>query len=305
MRILIADDDPISRIRLKMVLDEWDYEVQAVVNGTEAWEVLQQDDAPRLAILDWLMPGMDGDEVCRRVREYRKAPYTYIILCTSKGKKEELLEGMRAGADDYVVKPFDSDELNVRLRAGRRIIELQEEVLEANRKLTYNATHDLLTDVLNHRAIMEILAYEMERHSKERTGLGVIMSDIDRFKNVNDTYGHIAGDVVLKEVAACIKQESGKHNYVGRYGGEEFMVVLPHSDGETAFAIAENIRKKIEACAVTLPFGQIKVTISIGLGIVPPRADALQDTLVQAADFCLYQAKNKGRNRTEMTVMDV
>jgi two-component system cell cycle response regulator len=201
MRILIAEDDPVSRRLLEAKLVNWGYEVVVTRDGNEAWQALQADDAPRLAILDWMMPGRDGVAVCREVRKGKGEPYTYLILLTAQAREEDLVTGMEAGADDYIAKPFKSSELKVRLRAGRRIIELQSELIAAREALRAQATHDPLTGLWNHEEILRILGLELVRAKREGRHVGVIMADLDHFKRVNDTYGHMGGDAVLRAAA--------------------------------------------------------------------------------------------------------
>ena len=187
MKVLIADDSATSRAMLRSSLSKWGYEVVVANNGAEAWEILAQPDAPTLAILDWVMPPMSGPEVCRKVRETRREPYTYILLLTSKNTKGETIEGLEAGADDYIVKPFDQQELQVRLRAGKRIIELQMTLMEAREELRERANKDLLTMLPNRAAISGVLTHEIARCHRETRSVGVVLLDIDHFKKVNDT----------------------------------------------------------------------------------------------------------------------
>src|SRR5277367_3955497 len=207
MRILIADDSIVSRHLLDATLRKWGYEVVVACDGVEAWNYLQAEDAPKLAILDWVMPGLTGPEVCRRVREHAhdKDAYTYILLLTSKSLKEDLIEGMEAGADDYVTKPFDRHELQVRIRAGKRLVDLQAELLAAREALRDQATHDSLTHIWNRNAILDLLTRELARGARENLPLGIVILDLDRFKSVNDQYGHLAGDTVLREAARRIQ----------------------------------------------------------------------------------------------------
>ena len=229
MRILIADDSIVSRHLLDATLRKWGYEVVVACDGVEAWNALDSEDAPKLAILDWVMPGLTGPEVCRRVRERSKDKdtYTYILLLTSKSLKEDLIEGMESGADDYVTKPFDQHELKVRLRAGTRIIDLQRELVAAKDELREQATKDFLTRIWNRSSILDILQRELVRGGREKRGVGVVLADLDHFKEVNDTYGHFAGDAVLREFARRMQGSIRSYDAIGRYGGEEFLIVLP------------------------------------------------------------------------------
>ncbi len=304
MRVLIADDSLTSRTMLKRALVSWGYEVTSVENGTEAWDVLSQPDAPSLAILDWVMPGgLTGPEVCQKVREQRREPYTYIILLTSKGTKDETVEGMGAGADDYVIKPFDNHELQVRLRAGKRIIDLQLELLAAREELRDRANKDLLTMLPNRSAIHSTLEGELARCHRDGRTVGVILLDIDHFKRINDTYGHFAGDVVLKETASRLKGNIRPYDQVGRYGGEEFLVVLPNCDLDQARMQAERLRFRLAAAPVSVDGVDIHVSASFGVTI----SDATlrnSEMLVRVADEALYRSKADGRNRVSSLLLE-
>lgn len=300
MKILIAEDDPISRRLLEAILAKWGYDVVVTKDGSEALQALQAEDAPELAILDWMMPGMDGVEICRKIRAERKEPYKYIILLTALHRDEDLIAGMEAGADDYIAKPFKSNELKVRLRAGRRIIELQSELISARESLREKATHDLLTSLWNHEEILQMLRQELVRSKREGNYVGVIMADLDHFKKVNDTYGHMAGDAVLRLTAQKIVTAIRSYDSVGRYGGEEFLVILPGCDREYAAFIAERIRLCIGSDNMDTPEGMIPVTMSLGVAVSGKERRGDADSLVRAADLALYQAKKNGRNRVDV-----
>ena len=316
MRILIAEDDPISLVLLQALLNQWGYEVIVTHDGNEAWQVLQADMAPRLAILDWEMPGMDGPALCHQVRERQGSPYTYIILLTARTKREDLIAGMEAGADDYVTKPFDAHELRVRLRAGRRILDLQNALLEAQEILRLQATQDPLTSLWNRGMIMELLGRELARAKRERSPLSVLMLDLDLFKIVNDTYGHLAGDLVLREAAQRMRGSVRAYDAVGRYGGEEFLIVSPGCPAVGAVNLAERIRKAIGEKPMNTSEALISITISVGVATaeyVDKRATPNKnlgeyteaENLVRAADDALYRAKRWGRNRVESNTVNL
>lgn len=298
MPVLVADDSPVSRRILEASLKKWGYDVMSVPNGSQAWEVLQRDDAPRLAILDWMMPGLSGPEVCGLVRQQRKRYYTYIILLTSRHEKEDLIAGMEAGADDYLVKPFDSSELKVRLGPGRRIVELQTKLLEAQELLREQATRDALTRLWNRHAIFDILLRELSRSQREFSPLGIVVGDIDKFKSVNDTLGHLAGDAVLREIASRIQASIRAYDAAGRYGGEEFLVILPRCDADQAVMTAERIRGSIELKPIDYGGGFVNITASFGVTALPGGEICTPEKLIRAADEALYEAKGSGRNRT-------
>lgn len=292
MRILIADDSTVSRHLLESIVRKWGYRVITTADGNQAWEMLQQDDAPRMAILDWMMPGMTGPEVCKRVRDKGVEPYTYLLLLTSRTQKEDVIEGMTAGADDYVAKPFDQQELNVRLRAGRRIIDLQDELLKAQALLRHQATHDALTGVKNRGRITEIL----DGYVTEAGPLGVIMLDLDKFKSVNDRFGHAAGDEVLVSAAQRFSKALSEKDVLGRYGGEEFVVVSRRTPEELQ-ELAETLRTQIAAVPISTGSNQLTVTASFGVASRNGSAVAQGNILIRAADDAMYKAKKQGRNR--------
>jgi diguanylate cyclase (GGDEF)-like protein len=295
MKVLIADDSATSRALLRSVLTRWGYEIVSAVNGAEAWEELSKPDAPALAILDWEMPHMTGPEVCRRVRETLREPYTYILLLTGKGSKGETIEGLDAGADDYVVKPFDEHELQVRLRAGKRIVDLQMDLLRAREELRERANKDLLTMLPNRAAVYAALEKELSRCHRDHRTVGVVLLDIDHFKKINDTYGHFAGDAVLRETAARLRGNMRPYDHVGRYGGEEFLVVLPNCDLEQAAQQAERLRAKLSASSMIVDGGEMHVSASFG-ATVSDGSDRSPDFFIRVADEALYKAKANGRN---------
>lgn len=295
MKILIADDDAVSRTMLKSALVHWGYDVVTAENGAQAWEILAEADAPPMAILDWVMPQMTGPEVCRRVRETHREPYTYILLLTSKNTKDETVEGLEAGADDYVVKPFDRHELQVRLRAGKRIIDLQFDLLRAREELRERANKDLLTMLPNRSAISAALEQELARCHRDRRTVGVILLDVDYFKKINDTHGHFAGDAVLRETAARLRANMRPYDQVGRYGGEEFLVVLPNCDLDQASHQAERMRAKLYSASMMVDGAEIQVSASFGV-TVSDGSQRNPDVFVRVADEALYRAKAGGRN---------
>jgi diguanylate cyclase (GGDEF)-like protein len=265
-------------------------------DGAQAWEILASDNPPPLAILDWVMPSLTGPEVCRRVRETRREPYTYLLLLTSKHTKDEIVEGMDAGADDYVVKPWDEHELKVRLRAGKRIIDLQTDLLLAREELRERANKDLLTMLPNRAAIDAVLEQEFARSGRDGATVGVILLDIDHFKRINDTYGHFAGDAVLRETAANLRANIRTYDQVGRYGGEEFLIVLPHSDLEQATLQAERLRTLLQSRSTMIEGAKLQVTASFGVTVADGQTGT-PDLFVRVADEALYKAKAEGRNR--------
>lgn len=299
-KILIADDSLLSRRVLEAFLAKRDYTVVSASEGKEALRLLSQDDAPRLAILDWMMPGMEGPQICRKLREQSgDKPYIYILLLTSRTEKADLLKGLESGADDYIAKPFDPPELHARLRVGHRILELQDKLLAASDELRFRATHDTLTGIANRAAILESLRREHSRQQREGGSFGIIMIDIDHFKNVNDTYGHLCGDAVLQETAKRMQTSLRPYDSVGRYGGEEFLIVVPRSDLQSSLGVAERIRKSIAEKPIPSPGGDIQITVSLGIAATSGSNRFETQQLLQMADDALYRAKQNGRNRSE------
>jgi two-component system, cell cycle response regulator len=299
VRVLVAEDDPITRRLLEVHLTRWEHEVTVCTDGNEAWRVLTREDSPRLAILDWMMPGMDGVTICRKLRFLEKPQYIYVILLTAKTEKEDVIEGLEAGADDYIAKPFHAHELRVRVRVGSRIIRLQDDLVAALEASQFRASHDALTSLLNRKAIMDFLEKELVRSDRDHTPLSVIMGDLDHFKRINDSYGHLAGDVVLKEVARRLMEAVRPYDAVGRYGGEEFIIVCPSCDEERSFGIAERLRDLISLKPLATSEGSFNITMSFGVASVQGGGHTT-DSVTRAADQALYKAKNLGRNRVEI-----
>jgi two-component system cell cycle response regulator len=295
MRILIAEDDAISRRILEATLKRSGYDVVAACDGHAAWDALQAPDAPRMAILDWMMPGMDGPEVCRAVRKRGDQGYVYLLLLTAREGKQALVEGLEAGADDYLVKPFDAFELKARLDVGRRILDLQRQLLSAYEEMRQRATHDALTGVYNRGAILEHLQQEWNRTQREGGTLGVIMCDLDHFKRVNDTYGHQIGDLAIQAMAEACHKTMRPTDIVARYGGEEFIVTLTHTDRTGALKVAERLREAVAEIVLPTDKGVLSFTISVGVSIYI-KASRLEQ-IIGAADQALYAAKAGGRNR--------
>lgn len=300
VKVLIAEDDAVSRLVLQGLLPKWGYEVVAVDNGISAWNILREPDAPKLCILDWMMPGLDGPALCRKVRATERGSLLYIVLLTARSAKEDLVEGMNAGADDYVGKPFDRQELQVRLRAGARIIELHDALVASQEQLLHQATTDALTELSNHGAIRACLRTEQQRSRREGHPMCIILGDLDHFKAINDTFGHLAGDAVLREVARRIKETVRTYDGVGRYGGEEFLVVLPNCTEGEGRVVAERIRRRMEEQSVNTSAGAVSATISLGLAALAPLGETAEEDFLKRADAAMYRAKRCGRNHVEV-----
>jgi two-component system, cell cycle response regulator len=294
-RVLVAEDDPIFRRLLQNRLENWGYQVSIVQDGAEAWEVIQQADAPALLILDWMMPVIDGLELCRRIRKKQSDTYQYILLLTGKDEKQDLIDGLNAGADDYLTKPFDIGELRARLRAGRRILSLQQELIEAREALRFDATHDALTGLWSRGATLRLLGAEIQRGARTGEPTGILMVDLDHFKKVNDSFGHLTGDEVLQEAARRISQAVRSYDFVGRYGGEEFLAVLTNCTLQDLPIIAERVRSAVAEFPIRTKTAEVKATVSIGGVVTSNQAHDLE--FLAAADSALYEAKRAGRNR--------
>lgn len=292
MKILIAEDDTISRRLLESFLRKWGYDVLVASDGAEAWEAMHEPEAPNLVISDWMMPNMDGLELCGNIRAMEKSGYTYFIILTAKGRKEDVIEGLEAGADDFLIKPFDQEELKYRVKIGERIIRLEHRILEL-------AGTDALTGVLNRRAFIERTEMEIHRLQRASRPLSLILTDIDYFKKVNDTYGHQLGDLVLQRFSEELSESVRPYDFVGRYGGEEFVICLPDANGLQSRSIAERMRKKVEEMKIIPPDDPQSSNITASFGVASYRLESEDslDSLTGRADKAMYRAKRGGRNR--------
>lgn len=294
MRILIAEDDAVSRRILEVTIVRLGHEAIVVDNGTDAEEVLLRPDGPRLAVLDWMMPGLDGLAVCRSVRR-RVDPYVYVVLLTARDRQEDMAVALEADVDDFLTKPFDPDELRARLRSGERLLRLQETLLQTQDALRYQASHDNLTGLWNRRMVREQLSTEFSREKRAGKPIAVALADLDHFKKVNDTYGHHGGDALLREAGVRMRSALRAYDSIGRYGGEEFLIVLPGCDTEEALFVAERARATV-AAPMNLAGVAMPLTVSLGVASTRTAMDD-PDALIQAADEALYRAKAAGRNR--------
>ncbi len=302
MKVLLADDESMTRAMLCGWLRSWGYQVSMASNGREAIAALESDPELRLAIIDWEMPEVDGVDVCRYVRERKGDEYVYIILLTGRNASEDIVEGLEAGADDYLTKPCNRHELNVRLRVGRRIIELQQALVAAREALRVEAMHDGMTGLLNRTAFLDHMKSELARSERDGLPIGVLMIDLDHFKQINDINGHAAGDSVLKEVAKRVTRVLRKYDVVGRLGGEEFAVLLPRCNTTQSRSLATRVLDAIRTEPISAGAAQLDVTASIGACSTEQTLDRIPEALLAAADSALYRAKHGGRNRVELVV---
>jgi two-component system cell cycle response regulator len=301
VKILIADDDLLLREMLEPELRAAGYDVVTVADGLQAWELLQKEHV-RMLIVDWLMPGLDGSQLIRRVRAAGLPGYTYIILLTAKNGGDEIVEGLNAGADDFVSKPFRREELLARLGVGARILELEERLSASLAREEALATRDILTGLPNRRGLYDRARAELSRAEREKRSIGVIMMDLDHFKDINDRFGHAAGDEALRKVAEVLQANRRDYDLAGRWGGEEFLVVVPGSTLTQTSVVAERIRSAIQS--IELPLGgagPVTLRASFGVAATEPAASRVGlDELLERADAAMYRAKREGRNRVEM-----
>lgn len=293
MKIMLVEDSPVERLHIARQLENWGLEFVAANNGAEAWRILQEPEAPTLVLLDWMLPEVDGIELCRRIRTLgTTGNYIYTVMLTAKDRKANLLTAMEAGADDYLAKPVDASELRARILVGKRILELQE-------SLRFSATHDFLTRLLNRGEILASLKREVSRSEREAKPTSIILGDLDHFKRVNDTFGHGAGDAVLKEVALRLQSELRDYDLVGRYGGEEFLLILPNCPLAVGTRRAEEVRCLVSEKPVIAGSVSIPITVSMGVTATDVTRPITIENLLQQADVALYRAKNNGRNCVE------
>ena len=296
MRILIGDDSLTHRVMLEAIVRRWGYEAVLAEDGQQAWELLSAPEAPRLVLLDWEMPGLDGLEVCRRVRARQDQDPPYILLLTARQETADIVAGLDAGANDYISKPFENTELHARLRVGARMLDLQRELISAREALEFQANHDALTGLMNRGAVMRAMEQAMQAAGQGGQTLQIGLIDVDHFKQINDSHGHPAGDAVLQAVSRRIESVLRAGDLVGRYGGEEFLLLV-NGEADEAPAFCERLRGVI----ADQPFveGPVALRVTVSGGFVPLTPSDRRGTseLLAAADDLLYRAKAAGRNR--------
>jgi two-component system, cell cycle response regulator len=298
LKILIADDDPVSRRLMERILQKSGYDVVTAVNGAQALDELSRDGGPRLALLDWMMPELDGLEVCRRVRSRHGQPYVYITMLTSKLSNNDVVAGLEAGSDDYLTKPCNPEELKARLRTGQRVLRLEDTLVEAHEEMRFKATHDALTGLWNHGGILALVRNEVSRAARDRVPVSLLLCDLDHFKRVNDVHGHLVGDEILRQTAVRLQGSVRPSDAVGRYGGEEFLILLRGCGGAHLTDRAEQVREAV----VCRPFCVENVSLSLSISTGALAFDdwstaPLLDPLLRKVDAALYYAKSRGRNR--------
>lgn len=295
--VLVAEDDGVTRLILQHWLTALGFEVVTASDGDEAWKILEQPGAPELLIMDWVMPGIDGIEICRRLREGSREYYHYILMITGRTDIHHVVHALESGADDCLTKPFEEPELKARIRVACRILGLQNQLIEAREELRVQAMKDSLTGLWNRAAFTELFEQELDRARRKDEHTGFLLLDLDHFKQVNDAYGHMTGDVVLRKAARLLRESVRSYDFVGRYGGEEFFIAIPGCNATLVRRHAERIRRAVAAAPIRVGSEEIPITFSVGGASVPPDHHSLEDVLT-VADVALYHAKNSGRNCT-------
>ncbi len=301
VKILVADDSPVYRKLVEQTLSQEHYDVLLAKSGRQAMDLFVEH-RPALVITDWSMPDISGIELCQRIRRDYQQFYAYVILLTGNTDKEEVIEGLAAGADDYLTKPFHPGELQARVRVGRRIVDLHREVQDKNRQLEEMGLTDPLTGLPNRRAIDFWASRQLSAAVRHDFPIWVAMADLDHFKSINDTHGHDAGDVVLKRFADILKSNTRQSDICGRLGGEEFLVIITHVEKENVTIAIERIRKQFEAQKFTVARNTFGATASFGIAGIRATSGPDFSYLVTRADAALYHAKRQGRNRVEFVI---
>ena len=294
-KILIVDDDALTMRGLMEALDGCGYSIETANDGVQAVEKVRTA-PPDLIILDVVMPKMNGLEVCRIIKSTTES-FIPIILVTVKGDVDSKVTGLKLGADDYVAKPFNALELQARVASMLRIKALQDKIVAKRQELEALSVTDELTGLLNHRAMQQRLRDEFMRAQRYNEPLAVIMIDVDHFKRINDTLGHLYGDKVLSSLGKILSKSVREFDVVARYGGDEFLVILPQTHFSGSLAVAERIWRAVCAETVQSPKENIALSISVGVSFFPNKNVAAVEDLVGFADQALYQAKSEGRNR--------
>ena len=303
-KVLIADDSRVYRKLVEHSLSGKQYALLLAKSGSEAIALFSEHQ-PSIVITDWMMPDLSGIELCEHIRKQSRQPYTYLIILTGNTEKDKLVTGLAAGADDYLTKPFHRGELLARVGVGRRIVELHRQLEAKNRLLEELALTDPLTGLPNRRAIEDWATRQLSGAQRYGFSFLVVVADLDHFKAVNDTYGHDAGDSVLRKFSEILRANSRRSDICGRIGGEEFLLILTHTTQENASVVIERIRAALEATKFDFDSGSLAVTASFGLAGFEGTQPADFNQLVIQADAALYAAKRTGRNRIETAATQV
>jgi diguanylate cyclase (GGDEF)-like protein len=296
-RVLLAENDRALRLVLQQMLQGWGFEVLPATHGLEALNILEQERPPELAILSETLPGIDGVELCRRIADRASDCAPYVFILARSFRRLDMVRALESGAAEYLTMPFEASELRARLTVAARILTRQETLVRARDQLRIHATKDSLTGVWNRRAILEILEEELSRGARHERSTGVLLVDLDHFKRVNDLHGHLVGDLVLRETGRRLSRTLRSHDSIGRYGGEEFLVVVPGSKLSDLFELAERIRITMENEPIDAGQAKIPIMLSVGATIAAAR-ERSTSKVIAVADDALYKAKRNGRNRT-------
>lgn len=300
MRILLADNDPATRNLLETNLKDWGYETVSCGNGREALEALEQPDPPKLAILEWSLPEMDGLQVCRRIRELAGRAYIYIILLTEASTKDEMLKGLEAGADEYIIKPVDVNELRMRIRAGSRIVGLQETFTAVLRYSEQQAAHDPLTGLWNRAAMIDILRRELERATRENSAVGLVIGGLDQLARINQGFGSLTSDAVLREIVLRIRSCVRSYDHVGRSEDDDFIIVVPGCDLESTRVLAERLRASVSKYRLSIGEGVMPLTMSFGILVVGEGEKTDADAIMGRVEDAMRRARDRGGDRIEI-----
>jgi diguanylate cyclase (GGDEF)-like protein len=301
MRALIADSDPERLRQLEAWLTRWAHDVVTAKNGVDAWARISAEKEPILAILAWRMEGMPGSDVCRKLRLQPDLPTAYVLLVAESRGAEDLLEGLNAGADDFLFAPLDAAEVKARVRTGARIVEVEQALKASQSALRVQSTRDGLTGCWNHAAILDLLHKERERARRKSGSVAIVLADVDELRRVNEELGHGVGDEILREAARRMSSSVRPYDAVGRYGGDEFLIVLPGSDGLGALTVGERIRESFSRRPIHTSAGPVPVTLSLGVAAEGGEGSGDSSTLLRAADGALKRAQKGGRNRTALS----
>lgn len=304
LKILVADDDPVSRKRVMHQVGKLGHIVKECEDGLNTWSCVHSVEPPDMIILDWNMPGMTGVEVCQKIRRQKSLQYTYIIMLTARKDPQDIVEGMESGADDFISKPFVLEEFKVRLRAGERIIRLNRQMHRANGCLELLASRDPLTGLWNRAYILNFLEKELSRSLRNGSSLFIAIMDVDHFKRINDGYGHPAGDVVLKEMGGRLSGSIREQDYVGRFGGEEFLLILTDAGNSSLQSLGERYVNLISSAPYHFEGVTHSLSASFGWYQTCPGDNSTVKEIIRKADLALYKAKANGRNRYEIADTD-
>jgi two-component system, cell cycle response regulator len=300
MRILIAENDPGTRHVLESNLSQWGYEVVVCSDGAQAWQALQEEDPPKLAILEWSLPLMDGLEICRQLRDVVHCPYVYIILLTDNQAKGEMLNGLEAGADEYLVKPVDPRELRVRVGTGSRIVSLQDTFMSVLRLSEFEAAHDPLTGLWNRSAIVELVRKELARSKRDHASFSLIAAGLDQFPGIQSRYGRLTSDSILREIVLRIHSTVRSYDSVGRVADEDFIILAPGCDREAATRLVKRLGVCIGNCKAGIGGEVIPLSMSAAVVSVGERTDLNSESLVEEVKEALGKAKQKGPRSLEL-----